>query len=71
MLVIVTCKLNERHPGTVYASVKSPEGELMINATLDYCLSACKERGYQIENAQDVLLWLHKNAEFHGYKTEQ
>ncbi|WP_407305700.1 hypothetical protein [Acinetobacter sp.] len=67
MLVNIKCTLSAaRHPGVVYASVECA-GELLINATLDYCLSACEARGYTIENGQEVLLWLHKNTDFVGH----
>lgn len=66
MKVKLTCHANKRFRETVYASVHCAD-DLLINATLDYCLSACAERGYTIENAQDVLMWLHKNADFVAY----
>jgi len=68
MLVTVKPKLSVRHPGIVYASIYNGE-ELLVNATLDYCLGACAQRGYQIENAQEVLLWMYNNVEFQGITT--
>jgi hypothetical protein len=68
MLVKIKPHLSVRHPGIVYASVECAD-ELLVSATLDYCLSACEARGYTIENGHEVLIWLHKNAEFHGYTT--
>jgi hypothetical protein len=65
MMVTLKPKLSPGRPGVVYASVECG-GELLINATLDYCLSACRERGYTIENGQEVLLWLFDNTTFVG-----
>lgn len=73
MKISITPRLNARTPGMVYASVhcvdpdSEMEGELLISATLDYCLSAAAERDYSIENGHEVLMWLHKNANFVGY----
>ena len=50
--------------GFVYAKVVKENGELEISATIDYCISACKKRGYTILNAQEVLEWLNYNVEF-------
>lgn len=63
MLVTIKPKLSPRYPGVVYANVECA-GELMISATLDYCISACAARGYTIENGHEVLVWLHKNTNF-------
>ena len=65
MLVTIKPKLNASKPGIVYASVECA-GELLISATLDYCLNACEDRGYTIENGQEVLMWLHRNSDFVG-----
>lgn len=62
MNVTMKCHTNPNKPGIVYATVNA--GGVEISATLDYCLSVCRERGYVIENANDVLYWLHMNAEF-------
>lgn len=70
MDVRIDCHLSKSHPGIVYASVTRlvyNDQEMEINATLDYCLSACIGRGYNIINGQEVLMWLHKNANFVGY----
>jgi hypothetical protein len=70
MNVYIKCHTNPNKPGIVYASVTnttSPLKDVIISATLDYCLSACHERGYVVENAQDVLMWLHLNVEFEAY----
>jgi len=73
MNVTITPRLNARHAGIVYATVTCVEpdadleGELLIGATLDYCLSACADRGYTIVNGHEVLMWLHKNTNFVGY----
>lgn len=60
--VIVTVKRgkNARH-NTLYAScheVGETGNGLLINATLDYVITACNKRGYKILNAQQVLNWL-------------
>lgn len=69
MNVTITCHLSARRPGTVYAKMEDSAQDVMVSATLDYCLSAAKERGYNITNAQDVLMWLHMNSSFVGYPT--
>lgn len=67
MRVTLTCSTNTWKPGIVYATVADGAGQIIMSATLDYCLSACHERGNIIENAQDVLMWLHLNVEFEAY----
>jgi hypothetical protein len=63
MRVKITCTPNNSRPEIVYADVTCAD-ELIISATLNYCLTACADRGYTIENAQEVLMWLYGNAEF-------
>lgn len=67
MNVTIKCHTHPNKPGIVYATVKDETALTMVSATLDYCLSACHERGYVVENAQDVLMWLHRNVEFEAY----
>jgi hypothetical protein len=63
----MTCHLNPRKPGIVYAKLDSSTGDPLVSATFDYCVDAAKQRGYNITNAQEVLEWLHKNADIVGY----
>lgn len=65
MNVTIKCKLNSRFPETVYASMYEGD-ELLVSATLTYCITVANERGYTIVNAQEVLVWLHKNSDFAG-----
>lgn len=34
----------------------------IIHAALDHCISWCIAEGARIENAQELLVWLHKNC---------
>lgn len=43
------------------------DGIGIVHATLDYAISTCIQNSMEIENAQEVLEWLHKHAEFKGY----
>lgn len=67
MRVTITCKLNPSRTGIVYATVTCAD-EVLISATLDYCIAACKDRGYLLENAHDVLQWLNGNVTFSANK---
>lgn len=64
--VTISCYANARYKGVVYASVSAGD-ETLINTTLDNCLSACNQRGWAIDNAQDVLFWLHQYVTFEAY----
>lgn len=52
-------KLTKIHRGKngrerfVYAELTEENGDLLVSATLDYCLRACLERGYNV-NSLDV-----------------
>lgn len=37
---------------------------IITKQSLDYALSFCLDAGFNIENSQEVLMWLHKNADF-------
>lgn len=50
----------------VYATVKDGSRPV-VSASLDYCISYCQRDGHIIDNAQEVLEWLHKNADFVGH----
>jgi len=41
---------NDRHPGNIYACLVDENGEMHISATIDYILTAAKERGLNVEN---------------------
>lgn len=43
------------------------DGAGNVHATLDYAISTCIQNGMKIENAQEVLEWLHKSVDFRGY----
>lgn len=42
----------------VYAKCTEVTGGLIMNASLSYVIEACRDRGYKIVNAQQVLNWL-------------
>lgn len=65
MNVTIKCRLNSRFPEAVYADMYEGD-ELLVSATLTYCIASASERGYTITNAQDVLVWLNKNTDFAG-----
>lgn len=73
MNVVMKLHLNRRHQGIVYASLEeappneSVKGKPICAATFDYCVDVAKNRGYNITNAQEVLEWLHKNADVIGH----
>lgn len=46
-------KINEKHPGIVYASVFSRNGKLLISSTLDYCCLIIKEYLTIISNSKN------------------
>lgn len=65
MLVTLTPKKFAHEYNFVYADVRcNNTNEIQISGTLDYCIDACKDRGFEITNAQSVLEWLHKNVDF-------
>lgn len=69
MKVKIECRKSKNYPNNVYATMTSTAaGELLVSATLDYCIARCAEMGLEITNAQDVLVWLHENADFKPYK---
>ena len=35
---------NKRHPDEVYAHIVGKNGEMLVSATLDYCVKVLKER---------------------------
>jgi hypothetical protein len=43
---------NDRHPGNIYAWLVNEKGECEISATIDYILTAIKERGYNCETVR-------------------
>ena len=49
------------------AEVGIDQNRLIVSATIDYCIDAAKERGYEIINAEDVLNWLQNNSSFKPY----
>jgi hypothetical protein len=63
MKVTITCKSNPRKLNNVYATLMCGE-ELIISATLEYVLATCSERGYFVENANELLHWLKDNIVF-------
>jgi hypothetical protein len=65
--VKIECHKSPRYPNNVYAKIYL-DGEMVTNATLDYCIAKCHNMNLEIENAQDVLFWLHNNADFKAYK---
>ncbi len=67
MRITITCHNNARYPGVVYATARDVEGNIVCSATLYYALSVADNRGYKIINAQEVLNWLQKNANFQAY----
>lgn len=65
MNVTIKCRLNSRFPEAVYADMYEGD-ELLVSATLGYCVAVANEHGHTIANAQDVLVWLNKNSDFVG-----
>lgn len=38
----------------IYARLQAPDGTYPISATLDYIIGACLQRGYVIENWEEI-----------------